>query len=71
MEIVPIDTDGYRGEVITNETIRYSILDPTGNITALVESAVPVDRQPDIAAEEVYSDSVGDTILKLLDIVFA
>ena len=31
--------------------IRYSILDPAGNITALVESAVPVDKQPDLAAE--------------------
>ena len=31
--------------------IHYSILDPTGNITALVESAVPVGRQPEIASE--------------------
>ena len=30
-----------------------------------------ITNKPDIAAEEVYSDSVGDTILKLLDIVFA
>ena len=28
----------------------YSILDPTGNITALVESTVPVSRQPEAAA---------------------
>lgn len=30
--------------------MRYSILDPTGNITALVESAVPVSDQPTRAA---------------------
>ena len=30
--------------------IRYSILDPTGNITALVEHAVDVDQQPAVAA---------------------
>lgn len=30
--------------------VRYSILDPTGNITALVESAVEVAMQPAIAA---------------------
>ena len=33
------------------ETIRYSVFNPTGNITALVESAVPVSQQPQIAAE--------------------
>ena len=32
------------------ETLRCSIWDPTGNITALVESAVAVDRQPSVAA---------------------
>ncbi len=31
--------------------IRYSIFDPTGNITALVESYVDIGRQPDIAAD--------------------
>lgn len=31
------------------DLVRYSILDPTGNITALVESAVEVDRQPAMA----------------------
>lgn len=31
--------------------ISYSILDPTGNITALVESPVEPERQPEIAAE--------------------
>ena len=30
--------------------MRYSILDPTGNITALVEDAVPVGDQPKVAA---------------------
>ena len=33
-----------------NEPIRYSILDPTGNITALVESPVETGRQPAVAA---------------------
>jgi diaminopimelate epimerase len=33
------------------EDIRYYIFDPTGNITALVETEVPVDRQPEIAAQ--------------------
>ena len=32
------------------ETLRYSIWDPTGNITALVESDVELDRQPSVAA---------------------
>lgn len=31
--------------------LRYSILDPTGNITALAESPVEAARQPDVAAE--------------------
>ena len=31
------------------EKITYSIMDPTGNITALVESPVPVELQPGIA----------------------
>ena len=34
-----------------DDRLRYCILDPTGNITALVESAVPVDLQPTVAAE--------------------
>lgn len=29
--------------------LRYSIIDPTGNITALVESDVDIGRQPDVA----------------------
>ena len=29
--------------------LKYSILDPTGNITALVESPVPVSGQPSVA----------------------
>ncbi len=33
------------------ETIRYSIFDPTGNITALVRDSVPVLLQPSVAAE--------------------
>lgn len=32
------------------DSIRYSILDPTGNITALVESSVEVREQPEVAA---------------------
>ena len=32
------------------ESLRYSIFDPTGNITALVESEVPVEEQPAVAA---------------------
>ena len=32
-----------------NRRIRYRILDPTGNITALVESPVAPDRQPAVA----------------------
>ena len=32
------------------ESLRYSIFDPTGNITALVESEVPVEEQPGTAA---------------------
>lgn len=35
---------------LPDERLRYSILDPTGNITALVESAVEVSRQPSVAA---------------------
>lgn len=31
--------------------VRYSVLDPTGNITALVESAVPLEGQVGVAAE--------------------
>ena len=31
--------------------MRYSILDPTGNITALVEDAVPAKDQPAVAAQ--------------------
>ena len=31
--------------------VRYSIWDPSGNITALVESPVPVERQSAVAAE--------------------
>ena len=32
------------------DPLQYSIFDPTGNITALVESPVPVERQPAVAA---------------------
>ena len=32
-------------------TIRYSIFDPTGNITALVSDSVPVPKQPAVAAK--------------------
>ena len=35
---------------LQGECLHYSILDPTGNITALVESAVKVGRQPSVAA---------------------
>ena len=30
--------------------LRYSILDPTGNITAIVESPVEIARQPELAS---------------------
>jgi hypothetical protein len=33
-----------------DEDIVFSILDPTGNITALVESRIPIDRQLSVAA---------------------
>ncbi len=34
-----------------NDSLQYCIMDPTGNITALVESRVAVARQPSAAAE--------------------
>lgn len=34
--------------------LKYSIMDPTGNVTALVETAVPVDQQPSVA-EKIMS----------------
>ena len=34
-----------------SESIRYAILDPTGNLTALVEDPVPPVRQPAVAAQ--------------------
>ena len=41
-----------------NKNIIFSILDPTGNITALVESEVSIDRQPSVAAGimDLYED---------------
>ncbi|MBQ9612826.1 MAG: hypothetical protein IJV14_09590, partial [Lachnospiraceae bacterium] len=30
-------------------SIKYSIMDPTGNVTALVESPVGLSMQPDVA----------------------
>ncbi len=58
-----------------SEDLRYSILDPTGNITALVESRVETERQPSVAAElmrrhpeveqvgfVVFSDSLSDPV---------
>ena len=30
--------------------LKYSIWDPTGNITALVETQTSIDRQPEVAA---------------------
>ena len=40
------------------KNIIFSILDPTGNITALVESEVSIDRQPSVAAGimDLYED---------------
>lgn len=35
---------------VRNERLRYGIFDPTGNVTALVASAVEPARQPDVAA---------------------
>ena len=40
-----------KGDAVTKDVIRYSILDPAGNITALADSPVPVGKQPEIAAE--------------------
>ncbi|MBQ7653713.1 MAG: hypothetical protein IJS17_01420, partial [Clostridia bacterium] len=34
--------------------LKYSIMDPTGNVTALVETSVPVDQQPSVA-EKIMS----------------
>jgi len=31
------------------DTVTYSLFDPTGNITLLVETAVPIEEQPEIA----------------------
>ncbi|MBP3894644.1 MAG: hypothetical protein J6D34_11480 [Atopobiaceae bacterium] len=36
-------------DALVVDGVRYRILDPTGNITALVESDVVVDAQPDVA----------------------
>lgn len=33
------------------QSLRYSLLDPTGNITLLVETSVPEEQQPQIAKE--------------------
>lgn len=48
------ETAGIKKYLIMTEgsgnTITYSIWDPTGNITALVESPVDVERQPQVAA---------------------
>ena len=41
---------GTNGELEAAEGLRYSILDPTGNTTALVESDVQVACQPPVAA---------------------
>ncbi len=38
------------GEGRSESLLCYSILDPTGNITALVEDPVPISRQPAVAA---------------------
>ncbi len=38
------------GEPEKGSALSYSILDPTGNITALVETPVPVSEQPSMAA---------------------
>lgn len=32
------------------DTIKYHLFDPTGNVTVLVETGVPVERQPAVAA---------------------
>ena len=31
--------------------LKYSLLDPTGNITLLVETPVPIEDQPAVALE--------------------
>ena len=42
--------------------IEYCIFDPTGNITALVESAVPVDAQPMVAAEIMAAEPAVEQV---------
>lgn len=43
--------------------IKYTLLNPTGNITALVETEVPIERQPEIAKQimdrELTCEQVG------------
>lgn len=43
---------------MNSNSYRYSIFDPAGNVTALVESDVPVEKQPAVAAEimKVYPE---------------
>ena len=42
--------------------INYCIFDPTGNITALVESSVPVDEQPAVAAEIMAAEPAVEQV---------
>lgn len=45
-----MDIQAVGGGAVTNGQLKYSILDPTGNITALVESPVVLNEQPAAAA---------------------
>lgn len=42
--------------------IRYSVLDPTGNITILVESRVETSRQPEIALKLMQAEPAAEQV---------
>ena len=42
--------------------IAYRVFDPTGNITVLVETAVPVEAQPDIAAKLMALEPTAEQV---------
>ena len=56
------------------EPVRYRLFDPTGNITLLVETPVPVEEQPAVAqalmeqepsAEQVGFLTITDNLIHL------
>lgn len=44
------------------ETVTYVMADPTGNLTILVETAVPVDRQPSVAAALMTREPAAEQV---------